>query len=342
MTQHARRTGAALLIALSPPSAVGAQTALQSLAAPVFDLGTAEGPEHLAFGEVADAAASADGSRLFFLDRMRGRVSVFTRDGEFVTEAGSRGQGPSEFIQPHALTVMGSRIFVLDRGKMRVEVLAFEGDSLRFEGGFRMAFDADDLCALQGQLYFMAYANSHVVQRLSPDGTPISSFGDPFLTDPVLADATAVAHLLCDERSQSLLVVGNLLPIVRRYDREGRLRWETTLPGYTATVIDRSERGGVRYSNPGTSIAPDLTISAALFGDTLFVQFGKVASGMGSLQDVLEVRTVAVGVDTGETVPVRARVPRIDKVLGDLAVSYANDPYPRIRGYRIRGSGRTP
>ena len=51
------------------------------------------------------------------------RVMVFSPEGKFIREFGTRGDGPGQFNQPHALAFDSQgRLFVGDRGNNRVQI----------------------------------------------------------------------------------------------------------------------------------------------------------------------------------------------------------------------------
>lgn len=56
------------------------------------------------------------------------RIVRFNRDGKYLGEFGKRGNGPGEFMQPHALALDSQgRLFVGDRGNNRVQILSTDG-----------------------------------------------------------------------------------------------------------------------------------------------------------------------------------------------------------------------
>ncbi len=326
-----------LFLAFPLSQALGQTTG--DLPTPLFDVGVIEGPSTLMFGEISDMDSDWEGGYLFLLDPLRGVVSVFSQDGVFVDETGGLGGGPGEFRVPQALAVAGSEIFVLDRGTLRIKRLVFESDSLRLKSGITLLFDTDDICVMGKKIFLIGLHEGHLIHRISVDGRLEASFGEPFLEDPTLARATAKAHLICDRNTGSIFVVGRLVPVARRYAASGRLLWETNIPEYEPTLIERSGRGGVRFARRDPLVDPDVTVAVTRVGEDLLVQFGKLLPGMGSWQDVISVESVSVDVSNGEVSTVRSGWPRIDHVIGNLGVSHANDPQPRIRGFTLPKDG---
>lgn len=59
------------------------------------------------------------------------RMIKFNSDGEYITEWGSLGDGPGEFMQPHALAMDSKgRIFVGDRSNNRIQIFTQDGELL--------------------------------------------------------------------------------------------------------------------------------------------------------------------------------------------------------------------
>ena len=58
------------------------------------------------------------------------RVVKFSKDGKFIKTWGHHGSGPSEFDQPHDVSIGGSRnyVYVADRSNSRVQVFDQDGN----------------------------------------------------------------------------------------------------------------------------------------------------------------------------------------------------------------------
>jgi len=69
---------------------------------------------------VAEGHSNAEG--------ISNRIVRFNRDGKYLGSFGTRGSGPAEFIQPHALALDSQgRLFVGDRSNNRVQILTTDG-----------------------------------------------------------------------------------------------------------------------------------------------------------------------------------------------------------------------
>lgn len=203
------------------------------------------------FGNVQ--ALSVDDGRavLFVLDRINGRLSVFSREGRFITATGRKGGGPGEFWWASSLAARGTSVRVYDSGHSRVSSYLFRGDSLGLTGDFLVPFQGSDMCQLNNEIFVLGYNRGRLVHRIGPDGKVAASFARPFRQDDALiAQWAADGRMVCDNPSKSLFVTSLVTPTVRRYGPSGQLLWEAAVPGgFVPTVITR--RGhSVTFSRP--------------------------------------------------------------------------------------------
>jgi len=72
-------------------------------------------------GDILVAEGHNDGT-------MSHRIVHFSKDGKYLSQFGKRGNGPGEFMQPHALALDSQgRLFVGDRGNNRVQIMTTDG-----------------------------------------------------------------------------------------------------------------------------------------------------------------------------------------------------------------------
>ncbi len=92
------------------------------------------------FSRLADVAVSADGRRIYALDRGgvdsdRHRVLIFSSSGQRLGVMGRRGHAKGEFNHPLQLDVAeDGSVFVLDAGNFRVQQFSAEGEFVRAWG----------------------------------------------------------------------------------------------------------------------------------------------------------------------------------------------------------------
>ena len=83
-------------------------------------------------------------------DTANARILKFSKDGKFLTSWGSRGSGPGQLDQPHALAMDSrGRLFVADRGNNRIFIYDQDGKLLdtwyQFSRVSGLFIDADDV-----------------------------------------------------------------------------------------------------------------------------------------------------------------------------------------------------
>lgn len=99
--------------------------------AQVFSIGRADGAAHEAFGIVSGVAFDAQ-DNLYVLDRQSVRVLVYDRNGRFLRQIGSEGQGPGELMVPLALTIGGDgTVIISDLGRRGYSLFRPDGTFLR-------------------------------------------------------------------------------------------------------------------------------------------------------------------------------------------------------------------
>lgn len=95
-------------------------------------MGVLMGDSLLEFGKITDASWTRDG-RIYVLDGLKSRLSVFSGTGEFLMAAGRQGSGPGEYQYPRSFALMDDgSLVVCDWGGIAVTFLtpALEFDTL--------------------------------------------------------------------------------------------------------------------------------------------------------------------------------------------------------------------
>lgn len=82
------------------------------------------------------------GDEILVLDSRSPRLSIFTRDGDWLRDIGRSGEGPGEFRRPQTMAVQGETIVLGDPSGRRMELLSRDGASLR---STRWSIPADSL-----------------------------------------------------------------------------------------------------------------------------------------------------------------------------------------------------
>jgi DNA-binding beta-propeller fold protein YncE len=90
------------------------------------------------FGSPQDLAFLADGSILVADGLRNSRVAKFDKDGRFVSQWGTRGNGPGQFTGLHGIDAdRNGRVYVADRGNQRIQVFDSKGTHLDTWPGLR-------------------------------------------------------------------------------------------------------------------------------------------------------------------------------------------------------------
>lgn len=92
----------------------------------VTSIGEREGDEPYLLGDVNDVGVTAD--RIYVLDRQVARIRVYDRDGAYLFDVGSEGQGPGELQTPWTFGIdpVSRRLLVQDMS--RVSVFDLDGN----------------------------------------------------------------------------------------------------------------------------------------------------------------------------------------------------------------------
>jgi sugar lactone lactonase YvrE len=169
----------------------------------LMTLGTKGGSKATYFFQPNDVLVAPDGS-IFVADghssadTANARILKFSKDGTFLTSWGSRGTGPGQMDQPHALEMDSrGRLFVADRGNDRLLIFDQNGALLdtwyQFSRISGLYIDANDVL-------YAADSESGSVDRTRTDwkrGIRIGSARDgsvtAFIPDPVVSPPSTSA-----------------------------------------------------------------------------------------------------------------------------------------------------
>ncbi len=130
------------------------------------------------------------------------RLSKFDRTGKFLKETGTRGNGPGQFIQPHALAFDSKgRLFVADRSNNRLQI--FDQDLNFIEAGWEQYSRNSGIWIDRNDMLYAADSESGSVAPSRPEwkrGIRIGSIRDGkdgkiryFIPDPSTATSGTLA-----------------------------------------------------------------------------------------------------------------------------------------------------
>ncbi len=84
------------------------------------------------FAGISSVVPTADGSRVYVLDRQAFEVTIWTPDGTLIGRVGRHGDGPGDFISPGSLYLFDDRFQVAER--LRITTFSLGGDLVRADG----------------------------------------------------------------------------------------------------------------------------------------------------------------------------------------------------------------
>jgi sugar lactone lactonase YvrE len=130
------------------------------------------------------------------------RLIKLDRTGKFIKETGTRGNGPGQFIQPHALAFDSKgRLFVADRSNNRIQI--FDQDLNLLESGWEQYSRISGLAIDRNDMLYAADSESGSVSPSRPEwkrGIRIGSIRDGkdgkiryFIPDPSTATSGTLA-----------------------------------------------------------------------------------------------------------------------------------------------------
>lgn len=301
---------------------------------PVLGIGAMDGPAERVFGQIADAATDGQG-RLVVLDARYHQLRLYDRRGRFIAAAGRPGAGPGEFQAPAALALDGdSAVWVLDRRAARVSRFRFEQGGIRFASSFALQVAADDLCAMEGDVfvYGVALDRHEVIHRYSAAGTPGPSFGVVYSApNPLVRNQLLMGRLICAEENRVVLAMSNALPEVRAYEPYGALRWRSVIPDHRAIRMDEEPDGvvqGMPAHGRGYHYGASLVSTHSGYAIT---QIGLVTmSSMRRPNPFAELHTYVIDTRSGRGWHAGTGIPLLAHLRGPEALSASTDPFPRL------------
>jgi hypothetical protein len=307
-------------------------------------IGVLQGDSTREFGWISGLAISPAANAVIIVDGQKKRVSAFAPDGRLISATGRRGSGPGEFLMPFAPAFRGDTLHVVDAGNARISTYVLRESNLALQGHSRLPIGrVSGMCILDDAMFLLGLHDRRIVHRLTPLGAVSQSFGEPLLSEhPVTAARSAVGELVCDSQNRLVIFVSQHLGIVRAYSPEGRLLWQTQLPGFVPPIFDVMPGGGLILQRPkGRSHADVVPGPPVLLPDgaTALIQFGSVeqfSKNNGSLADITKVTSVRLDLRTGAVTGTTTSLPRLHMSAGQLVYGHSSDPYPRVEVYRWR------
>jgi len=194
-------------------------------------------------GHPTDIAVGNDGT-VYVADARSKRVLVLEREGDTVRTIGRPGEGPGELARPSAVAAGDAGIVVFDAGNSRIERFSTDGEYLDSRPAPPQALAATVSLLGDGSLVVGSMgADSSLVLAFDPSGQRERAFGQP-IVEPTMFDFASMKARIADgevpdEFRNNVLALeagdgGIWVALqteagIRRYDRDGRLRWQVVI-----------------------------------------------------------------------------------------------------------------
>lgn len=239
------------------------QTTVEELAYRISDsLSEFTGVENGFFGAVS---VTWHAGELYISDGMQHRLIRCRGDFSHPRFFGRKGKGPGEFELPGLVRVYGERLYVEDRQNQRIQVLTLEGE-YRYDIPVSGIPDIEFAIDSRGQLYVVdpdLTANT-LITCYDSLGNKLRTLGTVAISAEEVNQEIAHLHngASLDLDDQNNLYVGfrsSKIPLLRKYNAQGELLWETHL---SEVPVFQS---GLSKLNKALETSPD--------GQALFIYF---------------------------------------------------------------------
>ncbi len=204
-----------------------------------------------------------------------------------------------------------------------------------------MRFPPTDVCVLGGRRYVLRQPGGPTdptISEIDSDGQVIRGFASP--EEPRAADQRRelgqtphmlnYGYLACDEATRTIVKFNWMVPVVRAFDPEGEILWETTLEDYVPWQLTASRPGVCcRYrpdpeegfSHSGRSVVVDRGGNVVL---------GLQIEGPRSAENRRH-ELIVLDVSSGRVISRHPTVGVVGSVSEGLIFTYGEEPFPQVR-----------
>lgn len=310
--------------------------AVQEQPEPSLAIGTATGPATEVFGQIRDLVVDGGGN-VFVLDNQALEIRWFDRTGRFRGSAGGAGSGAGQLRGPQRLAVLATgEIAVLDPLNARISRYRPGQDGLSHVSDIDTP-PAFDFCAIDGSFYLLRLQPDSVVTVVGPAGGITAAWGS--LIEPldghelppeeIRLELDNRARMYCDAGSNTVTLLYDRVPTVRRFTNTGEPLWEIELEDYSRVrdVPTPDEAGWMAAPDPETGLAHSGRSITRGGPGTLAITLYEGAESGGRYE--LRVLSAETGQEVG-----RETVPMIVIAVDEGSITgYVNAPVPRVLRY---------
>ncbi len=318
-----------------------AWAAVDTLAA----VGDPDGAPGSGFGLVQDAAFASD-SLFLALDSRYNIVTGVTSSGTIDFVVGGPGAGPAEFQAPQALDVLrgGQVIAVADR-HLAIKIFRLaEPNGYAYQRTVRLDFVPEDFCVMGELLVAQGWRPGLGLVHVHDDsGRYVRSFGETYRASTEFVESQlSDARMGCLEEAGLVVVALENVPVIRAYDLNGLLRWQSQLISFTpVTIRERTgPNGGPAISYEGGEFDVMHTITAIPGGGVLVQTAHHTRESIAARRRWARVDSYILDSSTGRGTWVGAGLPAVSAVRAGLALAASEDPTPQLLILKAKPGGR--
>ncbi|MDI6730262.1 MAG: BF3164 family lipoprotein [Candidatus Altarchaeum sp.] len=172
--------------------------------------------------------------KIFVLDQKHHRILIFDHNFNHIKQIGRKGRGPGEFILPASFQVFKDLVYVADAANYRFDIISTDGKYIRsFRPQYPIFQDLTFCIDSRGYLFINHPMSENLITVYNELGEIVNGIGKLVdEKDPRFKITINYAHIEIDEYD-NIYVSFLMLPILRKYDKTGKLLWEKDLTNYT-------------------------------------------------------------------------------------------------------------
>lgn len=296
-------------------------------------IGLLDGAEPYVFGSIADVGIDSDGM-IYVLDDRLSSVRVFSPSGKFRYSLGRSGRGPGEFIAPRAIALSrNGDVYVTDATR---RIHAFRKTATAHAGGDSQNTQVpiDDLC-LMGSLvvaHSRPLVRNEVIYILNDSGRVVRTFGELYRSPNNYVNMEIARGKIACAPNESIVLYSpsTVIPEIRGYDLEGRLRWVAKISGYRAIDLYQPAARPQNY-RVGVPESGFHRVESALYDGhgRFIVQVAFISRATARRNHAVDrLYTFALSARDGRGSLISERLPTIGAISGARVLFIRNEPFP--------------
>ena len=174
------------------------------------------------------------GEYIYILDERNQRILRFDNNFNYINQIGREGRGPGEYLYPTTFQIFKDTIYIADVSNYRIDLRFVDGKYIRsFRPKYPLLSDISLGVNSNGNLFINHPMSNNLVTCYDNSGEIVKSFGDLIDdNDPMKKISINNAHIEVGE-NDNIYVSFVMVPVLRKYDKNGQLLWERDLTKYS-------------------------------------------------------------------------------------------------------------